>query len=270
MNLPRVVVFDIDGTLIRYDQTFDKKTKDLIKKLQAKNYYVILATGRPFCSSFGVYEELKLNSFLICDNGATITKPIDKDFKDIIQIMDRNEHLKLFDMVKNFITEALFNIEHKAFLYKDNGQLEYFKHGAKEEYTFVGDFNNFKETPTGLLYYMYMEDARKFVHIVNDNFKNIGTRFWGERNGFALFEVFNANTSKGNAIHLVCDILGVDKKDTIVFGDAENDISMFKAAGISVAMKNAMDHVKKEADFETDYTNEEEGIYRFIKKNFTI
>lgn len=270
MKLPQIIVFDIDGTLIKRDQTFDNKIKSLIKKLIKKKYYVLLATGRPFCYSESVYYELGLKSFLICDNGATITNPIDKDFKPITFKMKQEDHIKLFNMVKPVIVEALFNIDNKAFLYKNNGYLEHFKHGAKEEETFVGDFNNFKETPTGLLYYVKMDNARKFLNIVNNNFKSIGTRFWGERNGFALFEVFNNNTSKGKALHMICDILKIDKKDTISFGDGENDISLFKASGISIAMKNALPNVQKNAHYITKYTNEEEGVYHFLVKNFFI
>ena len=61
-------------------------------------------------------------------------------------------------------------------------------------------------------------------------------------------EVFSSKAGKGNALMLLADILGVDRTQTIAVGDSTNDMTMIKAAGLGLAMQNAVDELKQNAD----------------------
>ena len=61
------------------------------------------------------------------------------------------------------------------------------------------------------------------------------------------------------ALRHICRILKIDVRNSIAFGDSENDIPMLKAAGIGIAMKNAEMDVKKASDMST-LSNNEDGI----------
>lgn len=56
-----------------------------------------------------------------------------------------------------------------------------------------------------------------------------------------ILEVHDPNTDKGTALQKICDHLGISPKNSLVFGDGENDVSMFKKGGYSVAMANGME-----------------------------
>ena len=58
--------------------------------------------------------------------------------------------------------------------------------------------------------------------------------------------------------------LGIDPRHTMAFGDGGNDTSMVRAAGIGVAMGNALDSLKKEADFVTTSVDED-GILNALR-----
>ena len=73
--------------------------------------------------------------------------------------------------------------------------------------------------------------------------------------------------SKGSSIIEACKIFGIDIKDTIVFGDEMNDMSMFEVAGTGVAMGNAGDDTKKAADFVIG-TNDTPAIAEFLREYF--
>lgn len=73
--------------------------------------------------------------------------------------------------------------------------------------------------------------------------------------------------SKGNAIHILCQLLNVPIENTYAAGDAENDIAMLKAAHTGIAMANGTAEVKKVADYITKSDNNHGGI-REIIKNF--
>ena len=80
-----------------------------------------------------------------------------------------------------------------------------------------------------------------------------------------IMEISPIGINKGSALNFLCDFLKIPSLQTVAFGDGVNDIPMFQAAGISVAVKNAPEDVKKAADFITDsYT--EDGPANFIEK----
>ena len=81
-----------------------------------------------------------------------------------------------------------------------------------------------------------------------------------------LLEYSLPEISKGNAIHQLAALCGVEVSDTIACGDEENDLSMIEQAGVGVAMKNATDIVKRAADYVTLHTNDEDGISEVIEK----
>ena len=63
----------------------------------------------------------------------------------------------------------------------------------------------------------------------------------------------------------MADYLGIAREETMSFGDGENDIPMIKAAGLGIAMGNALDTVKAVADTVT-LTNDENGVAAAIRK----
>ncbi|OIJ11548.1 hypothetical protein BKP37_15550 [Anaerobacillus alkalilacustris] len=81
-------------------------------------------------------------------------------------------------------------------------------------------------------------------------------------------EVMVANVSKATGIQYLLDKFALCRDRIIAVGDGENDLPMFKLASYSVAMKNAPDFVKRQADDVTDYSYKEDGLYHFLKKIF--
>ena len=74
------------------------------------------------------------------------------------------------------------------------------------------------------------------------------------------------DASKGKAVEFLCDYLGIPIAESVACGDAANDISMIKAAGIGVAMQNATDDAKLSADYITSNTNNCDGIKEVLEK----
>ena len=75
--------------------------------------------------------------------------------------------------------------------------------------------------------------------------------------------------SKGVALGILCDRLGIDIKDAAAFGDSMNDVSMLKVAGWSVAMGNSTREAEEAARYHT-LTNDEDGVADIIEKNFEL
>ena len=78
-------------------------------------------------------------------------------------------------------------------------------------------------------------------------------------------EVSNEDSGKGRGILHLCELLGIDRARTMACGDEENDLDMIRRAAFGVAMANALDSVKREADFVTK-SNEEDGVADAIEE----
>lgn len=78
-------------------------------------------------------------------------------------------------------------------------------------------------------------------------------------------EINAQGATKGNALLWLADYLGIERSQTMAFGDGENDISMLKAAGIGVAMGNGLEIAKDAAD-EVTLTNDEDGVAAAIER----
>ena len=79
-----------------------------------------------------------------------------------------------------------------------------------------------------------------------------------------MLTLTNKKANKGVALQAACDHLGLNPKDVIAFGDAENDLAMFELAGASVAMGQAHDEVKAAADY-VSAPNYECGVAQAIE-----
>ena len=77
------------------------------------------------------------------------------------------------------------------------------------------------------------------------------------------FEACSRETSKGIALKWLCDKLKISMDAVVTIGDCESDISMLEYAGISVAMGNAMEEVKKHAKIVID-NNNNDGVGKFL------
>jgi HAD superfamily hydrolase (TIGR01484 family) len=75
-----LIVTDLDGTLLRTDNTISKYSENVIKKIAAKGHIVCIATGRPIRAAIQYYKQLGLESLLSNYNGSYISNPSDSLF----------------------------------------------------------------------------------------------------------------------------------------------------------------------------------------------
>ena len=78
-------------------------------------------------------------------------------------------------------------------------------------------------------------------------------------------EIMPTNASKTSAINYLEKKFNINKAEIIAMGDNYNDVDMLKYAGIGIAMGNAPDDVKKNAD-DVTLTNDEDGVAEAISK----
>ena len=75
-----LIAFDMDGTLLKSDNTVGKKSRRIIKKLVKMGNYVTVASGRPVRVILSYYEDLGLNGPIVSYNGSLVSDPSDSSF----------------------------------------------------------------------------------------------------------------------------------------------------------------------------------------------
>ena len=81
-----------------------------------------------------------------------------------------------------------------------------------------------------------------------------------------LIQIMSTAATKWNGIKAMLEAVGVDRSDTVYFGDDNDDIEPIKNCGVGVSVSNAVDEVLEAADYITE-SNDMDGVARYIEKN---
>ena len=271
----KLIVLDIDGTLIDRNQKMSEKVRYAIAKARQEGNVVCIWSGR--CHS-QVQEEMKegIVDGIISAAGAAVTwkeKLIAAEYLTEEQIGFLMDELEKANSI--CVYEAYDGIYMKK-SHKDT--LRACLEGAPEKAIFM----NVKELSERKIKekelsrkesgnMVYPENIHKVSFYMSDQKKEYWKALLQEK-GFEVSafsqpgplgncgEICKSSYDKGYALKLLADYLNWDIKDTIAIGDSENDISMLKAAGIGIAMGNALDEVKVHADEVTEPVDKD-GVY---------
>ncbi len=107
---------------------------------------------------------------------------------------------------------------------------------------------------------------------IKENYDDtISFRLWGGAgHRHAIYEIYLKHVSKSSALNYLLDYYNIERSRFIAFGDGINDIEMIRDAGIGVMMKNGNWELKGVSKDQTEYTNDEDGIARYLIKFFDL
>lgn len=255
------IAVDLDGTLLNSKKKISEKNKDILKKYYNKGVRTFIVTGRAYSATEEIVKDLDMPLIAICYNGAKaidmtngevlFEKALHEDIvKELIKISrEYKVHLNLYQ-------DEVWYVENK-----NNWETDYY---AKN----IGmvpverDFDTFSNYfMTKALFIEENIELKKIEKIINERLGNeVHLTFSQEK----YLEVLNKDVNKGKSLEeiLVKENLSLDT--CIAFGDGENDKEMLEAVEYGVAMKNAMDSLKKDVRFVTD-TNENDGVGIFLE-----
>lgn len=253
----KALFFDVDGTLVSFNtHTIPASTIDALSQAKARGVQIFTATGRPrqLLNNIAGVEPLMdgyiLATGALCTIGDTVVRedliPRDEalaivDFcqsrnlpavvvgKEDVQIICRNDVVDhvFYDMLK--VTYNKFDVPLSDVI--DQGVLQ------------ITPFLNEREERDILPHLPGCTSARWYP---------------------AFCDVTSASADKANGISAIASHLGIGIDETMAFGDGGNDMSMLRAAGIGVALGNALDSVKAHADYVTTSVDED-GVMNALR-----
>lgn len=273
----KMIACDLDGTLLTKQHEVSPFTKQMLLEAQKRGIIVTLATGRDKGSLDFVYEPLELengNNYVAGINGQVIYSFQKKEYF-VDDVMDGEDAMKCMQVAKKFNLECICccGYDHYNYISKPlklMKQVRSLLAGQPTDYGLQDGKRNFIEVDIDQL--EITQDINKIIYIQSAKFfrKNLPALRAALQDyevlmvGDAWMEIMPKGVSKGNALKRIAAENGFTMDNVMVFGDAENDLSMFDMAGCSVAMGNAMPIVKEHASMICD-DNEHDGIGKTIE-----
>lgn len=263
-----LIVFDLDGTLLTSEKTIAPKTKSLLQKLVSLGNIVTIASGRPNRSVKEYMDELNVKEPFISYNGSLITNPFDESFTPFEKRIPKENILAFLshfgeDSFLNLMIEDGVN----QYYLRNNEEYVNFFHPQGMNLIIGSILKNLKSDALSCVIQVKdrskREEMQNYLYSINSN---MNIRYWNDSDNFGEFYFYDSN--KATSILRLAERYHIDRPHIICFGDAGNDIQMIQSAGISFAMKNGIDELKKYATFVTKEDNDHEGIYYSLKELF--
>lgn len=254
----KLIVFDIDGTLINECNKVLSSTKKAIAALNIAGHDTVIATGRNAAMAKPIIDELNFHQYIVC-NGAEAFSKHESIFKNPLNHKAVHRLLKLADELDHpIVYETAHNILRRSKI-ADSRIIDGMKYvGASvPEYDESERFHLDNELTQLLL---FNDEASEPLYLSGDFPEFRFVRWY-----MSGVDVLPANGSKFETITHFSQYKNYQMKDVITFGDGNNDIEMIEGAGIGVAMGNAVPAAKEVSDIVTD-SNNEDGIYKALKK----
>lgn len=256
----KLIAIDLDGTLLNDNNGIHDLTKLGVLKAIKAGHTVILSTGRPWRATRDFYNELNLNT-LVCNlNGSHIHHPLDKNFKEIVNIIESelvvqliNSDFKIF--FDSFMCECLTHI----YITEHHPSFKLFY--GEEIIPIVGNLKenlpNRVSRIIGIIKDVNLiEQAKEYL---NSHYPNLISLVW-EFGDLFFFEVAPKEANKGVALLEACKYYNISINDTIAFGDGFNDVEMIQTANIGVVLKNGKPLLKEYASIITNLDNFDGGV----------
>ncbi|EKU94224.1 Phosphatase YidA [Alloiococcus otitis] len=267
----KLIAIDLDGTTLNTQQKISKRTIRVIKALQEAGHLVTIVTGRPYRTSFNYYQDLGLKTPMVNFNGAYCHHPQEKNWSpgyritlpsDVVSELFRLKHNDKVKLVSAEVDDSVYTSSHYI-PYPD-----FFPHGPGQAKYLGNQVFNQEATCVNVFTQDKYLQRKLEKEIIADYGNFVEVRTWG---GFApCLEIVSSGTQKAMGLEQVAKYYGIDRDDILAFGDENNDYEMIQYAGIGVAMNNAILPLKEIANDITPYSNDEDGLARYLEDYFNV
>ncbi|WOH65108.1 HAD family hydrolase [Bradyrhizobium sp. BWA-3-5] len=261
MTRIKLVVSDVDGTLLTHDKVLTDGAKEAVGRLHAAGIGFTVVSSRPTIGMGFLIEPLSITLPIGAFNGSSI---VDAELRPIEQhLIEPAAAQRSLDVLRAFGVDIwLFSNERWYTRNPDGEYVPHEKRAIKADPTIVDDF-----AP-------HLPEACKIVGASSDPAllqrceaamrEAVGTDATAVRSQTYYLDVTPPGHDKGTFVDAMIKRLGISAAEVATIGDMENDLPMFARSGFSFAMGNAADDIKRHATHVTD-SNERDGFARAVE-----
>jgi len=257
----RLIAIDIDDTLLTDELTVTEGTRAALEAAVRQGCVVTLATGRMYASAAKIASQLALNVPIITYQGALVKtldgqvlyeRPVPEDVAlDVLAFAaEHGLHLQGY-------------LDDKLLVPEDNAKAKAYSALSGVPYEVETDFVAVaKRGSTKLL---MIDEPERLDRLIPELKARLGARAHVTKSKPNFLEVMHPEATKGAALLHVAAHYGIPREETIGVGDSWNDHDLVRTAGLGVAMANAVEPLKRIADYIT-LSNNEEGVRAVVEK----
>jgi Cof subfamily protein (haloacid dehalogenase superfamily) len=267
-NNYRLLVIDIDGTLISKDTTVSQENKEALDLARNRGIAIVLSTGRTVTSCQRIIEQLALEGYHIFFDGALVcdcvnrehmyVRPVKKVLvKEMVEFASANNiDLELASAKEYFAGRETWSTEVKSNAFDIDVIIGDLSVPCEREEIIRLDIvvSNPQEQAGAERFMRQFAGKLRFSQAHSPQFPDV-----------TFINIISPGTSKGEALRALSLHLDVKLDEVVAVGDWVNDIPLLMAAGLKIAMGNAHDDLKAIADYVT-LDAEEHGLAAAVRK----
>ena len=263
----KLITIDIDDTLVNTAKQVTPRVKAALQEATAQGVKVVLTTGRPLPGVQEYLDELGLNhqddQYAITYNGGVVQTTNGEElggkelaYSDYLRLREVADELGAYLQVETIDAAYTSAKEINYWASRENFLIkmpliikpvdEMDPHDHYVKFMFIGDEADIDSWRDAL-----PADVKEAYYIVKSTPQHL--------------EFMHKDATKGSGLLTLVAKLGIDRSETMALGDQQNDVTMIEAAGLGVAMGNAVPEVKAVADVETT-TQNTDGVGVAVEK----
>ncbi|MEA2838680.1 MAG: hypothetical protein QOF41_10 [Methylobacteriaceae bacterium] len=259
----RVLLADVDGTLVTQEKVLTQETLAAARELRAAAITLALTSGRPPRGMGMLIEPLALTGPIAGFNGGVFVNP-DLSVIESHPLDPKVAREALGLVLKSGLDAWVYTEEEWLIRNKDAPHVAREAWTVKFEAKVVPEFT--EEHLSHAVKIVGVSDDHSLVaKTETDAQQALGSRASAARSQPYYLDVTDPQANKGEVVRWLARTMRIDAKEIATIGDMPNDVLMFKAGGLSIAMGNANKEVQAEADAVTD-TNEAEGFAQAVRR----
>lgn len=263
MTTYRLIAIDLDDTLLTDDLLVTEGTREAMREAISRGVKLTIATGRMFDSAQKIARQIGLNVPIITYQGSLIKNLLDESV-----LYERSVPPEIAQRLYAYCLEHGLHlqtyIDDKLISPEDNDKLRGYARLSSIPFVIEPDFGRLISHPhqTKLI---IIDDPDRLTALMPELRELLGPDVHLTKSKPHFLEFLHNEGTKGHALRFLADHYGIPIEETIAIGDAMNDREMIEAAGLGVAMANAVPELKAVADYIT-LDNNEEGVRDVIEK----
>lgn len=255
----KLLLFDLDGTLLKSDKTISEHTLSVLNKCRNKGLMIGVSTSRSEQNSMEFLSQL-LPDILISSGGALVKQNKEYIYKAAFTIEETNRMITTAREICGADCEITIDtLQNHYWNYKIDPKKQDQSWGD----SIYTDFENFDQPALKMCVEIFDPNtAERMKNTLTDcDCIRFSDGFW--------YKFTKKGVTKENEIMRICTACNITPENIMAFGDDLADIGMLKLCGIGIAMGNAIQEVKDIADAVIG-TNDNEGIADFLVKEFEL
>lgn len=259
----RLIAMDLDDTLLRDDLTISDATRRAMEEAIARGVHLTVATGRMFDSAQKIARQIGLNVPIVTYQGSLIKNLLDEDIL-YERSVSAATAAQIYDYCLAHKLHLQSYIDDKLYVAEQNDKIIAYAKQSDIPYTVEPDFAKViahgKQTKL-----LIIDDPDRLDAMMPELRKLLGPDVHLTKSKAHYLEFLHREGTKGHALRFLAAHYGIPMEETIAVGDAMNDHEMIEAAGLGIAMANAVPALKEIAGYIT-LGNNEDGVKHVIDK----